>query len=170
MGDFGLGFLYVREELLGDVLPRVQAGWRQIEGFEYHMLPHDAPGPFPASWRVQGGAPGHFEVGTFSRTAEACLGVSLPRLQALGVASIQAHAQSLTRRLQEEMPRLGYPSLTPPESRSPIVSFVVRDPEATTARLRAARVEVKLAQHYLRVSPSIYNDQADVDALLNALA
>jgi selenocysteine lyase/cysteine desulfurase len=50
------------------------------------------------------------------------------------------------------------------------VSFVVQDPEATAARLDRARVEVKLAQHYMRVSPSIYNDQGDVDALLNALA
>jgi len=169
LGDFGLGFLYVREDLLDRVLPRVQHGWRQIEGFAYHMLPHDAPGPYPASWRVLEGTPGHFEVGTFSRTAEACLAVSLPRLQALGVENIQAHAQSLTRRLQAELPRLGYPALTPPESRSPIVSFVVANPEGTADRLRQARVEVKLAQNYLRVSPSIYNDQADVDALLNAL-
>ena len=47
MGDFGLGFFYVREDLLDRVMPRVQHGWRQIEDFEYHMLPHDAPGPFP---------------------------------------------------------------------------------------------------------------------------
>ena len=30
MGDFGLGFFYVRPELLDKVLPRVQYGWRQF--------------------------------------------------------------------------------------------------------------------------------------------
>ena len=169
MGDFGLGFFYVREDLLDRVMPRVQYGWRQIDRFEYHMLPHDAPGRYPASFEVLGGAPGHFEVGTFSRTAEACLGVSLERIRELGVANIQAHVQSLTKRLQRELPPLGYPSLTPTESGSPIVTFVVQDPEAVTARLARARVEVKVAQHYMRISPSIYNDQGDLDALLNAL-
>jgi selenocysteine lyase/cysteine desulfurase len=39
-----------------------------------------------------------------------------------------------------------------------------------SAKLARARVEVKVEQHYMRVSPSIYNDQADVDRLLNALS
>ena len=169
MGDFGLGFFYVREDLLDRVMPRVQHGWRQIEGFEYHMLPHDAPGPFPATWRTVAGAPGRFEVGTFSRTAEACLAASLPRIQQIGVERIQAHVRPLTERLQQELPRLGYASLTPRESRSPIVTFVVKDPTETARRLAAAKVEVKLAQHYMRVSPSIYNDAEDVERLLDAL-
>lgn len=170
MGDFGLGFFYVREDLLDRVMPRVQFGWRQIEGFEYHMLPYDAPGSFPATWQTVGGAPGRFEVGTFSRTAEACLAVSLKYVQQRGVENIQAHAQSLTRRLQRELPRLGFDSLTPAESRSPIVTVVVKDPDAVASRLQKAKVEVKIAQHYMRVSPSIYNDQQDIDQLLNALS
>jgi selenocysteine lyase/cysteine desulfurase len=170
MGDFGLGFFYVREDLLDRVLPRVQFGWRQFEKFEYHMLPGDSPGEFPASWRALGGAPGHFEMGTFSRTAEACLAHSLKAIRKAGVERIQAHVQSLTARLQKELPALGFEPLTPAESRSPIVTFVVKDPEGVTAKLRRARVEVKLEQHYMRVSPSCYNDQADVDRLLNALS
>jgi len=134
------------------------------------MLPHDAPGDFPATWKALGGAPGHFELGTFSRTAEACLTHSLPYIREIGVENIQAHAQSLTQRLQRELPRLGFPSLTPSESRSPIVTVVVKDPEAVVRRLTQARVEVKVEQHYMRVSPSIYNDQRDVDQLLNALS
>jgi selenocysteine lyase/cysteine desulfurase len=170
MGDFGLGFFYVREDLLDRVLPRVQYGWRQFEKFEYHMLPGDPPGEFPATWRTLGGAPGHFEMGTFSRTAEACLTHSLKLIREIGVDSIQAHAQSLTARLQKELPALGFEPLTPAESRSPIVTFVVKDPEAVAPRLAQARVEVKLEQHYLRISPSVYNDQRDVDRLLNALS
>jgi selenocysteine lyase/cysteine desulfurase len=170
MGDFGLGFFYAREDLLDRVLPRVQYGWRQFEHFEYHMLPNDSPGAFPATWRTLPGAPGRFELGTFSRTAEACLAYSLDHIQRLGVDNIQAHARSLVARLQAELPRLGYESLTPADSGSPIATFVVKDPAETARRLAAARVEVKVEQHYMRVSPSIYNDAADVDRLLNALA
>jgi selenocysteine lyase/cysteine desulfurase len=170
MGDFGLGFFYVRPELLDTVIPRVQYGWRQFDTFEYHMLPHDEPGPYPASWRTLPGAPGYFEMGTFSRTAEACLSYSLGYIQSLGVDRIQAHHQSLTRRLQQELPRLGFEPLTPPGSTSPIVSFVLQDPATVTARLTRANVEIKVDQHYMRISPSIYNDDGDIDALLNALS
>ncbi len=170
MGDFGLGFFYVREDLLDRVMPRVQYGWRQLESFEYHMLPYDAPGSFPATWQAVAGAPGHFELGSFSRTAEACLTVSLKFIRQLGVENIQAHARSLTERLQRELPRLGFAPLTPNESRSPIVTFVAKDPEAVVRRLARAKVEVKVAQHYMRISPSVYNDQQDVDRLLEALS
>ena len=169
MGDFGLGFLYVREDLL-ERLPRVQYGWRQFEDFEYHMLPGDPPGEFPATWRQREGTPGHFDLGMFSRTTEACLAHSLPLIRRIGPATIQAHAQSMTTRLQKELPGLGYEPLTPAESRSPIVACVVKDPEAVRAKLARARVEVKIEQHYMRVSPSLYNDQGDVDRLLNALS
>jgi selenocysteine lyase/cysteine desulfurase len=106
----------------------------------------------------------------FTRTAEACLAHSLKAIRKAGVERIQAHVQSLTARLQKELPALGFEPLTPTESRSPIVTFVVKDPEGVTAKLLRARVEVKLEQHYMRVSPSCYNDQADVDRLLNALS
>src|SRR5262249_39609613 len=147
----------------------VQYGWRQFEGFEYHMLPYDSPGPYPASWRIVPGAPGYFEMGTFSRTAEACLTHSLALIQQLGVDRIQAHGQSLVGRLQKEIPAMGYGPLTPAESRTPIAAFAVKDPAALATRLKKANVEVKLEQHYMRISPSIYNDERDVDALLNAL-
>jgi selenocysteine lyase/cysteine desulfurase len=170
MGDFGLGFLYVRPDLLERVMPRVQYGWRQFENFEYHMLPHDSPGPYPASWTTVPGAPGYFEMGSFSRTAEACLTHSIPHIQRVGVDRIQAHVQSLVQRLQKEIPALGYDPLTPVESRTPIVTFAVKDPAAVAARLKKANVEVKVEQHYMRISPSIHNDQGDVEALLNALS
>jgi selenocysteine lyase/cysteine desulfurase len=56
------------------------------------------------------------------------------------------------------------------EAKSAIVSFVVKEPQALSARLEKANVDVKIDQHLLRVSPSIYNNQADIDNLLNALS
>jgi selenocysteine lyase/cysteine desulfurase len=68
------------------------------------------------------------------------------------------------------MPPLGYPSMTPPESPTPIVTFVVKNPEATIAKLKKGNVTAKVTGHQLRISPSIFNDQPDVDKLLNALS
>jgi selenocysteine lyase/cysteine desulfurase len=51
-----------------------------------------------------------------------------------------------------------------------IVSFVVKDRETTARRLARAKVDVSLGAHRMRISPSIYNNDKDVDALLAALA
>jgi selenocysteine lyase/cysteine desulfurase len=159
MGDMGLGFLYVREDLLDQAVRRVQFGSRQI-GYANPAFPCEA---LP-------GAAGHFEVGSIAETAVAALTYSLPFIQRLGVDRIQAHAQSLTTRLQKELPRLGYSPATPPETTSPIVSFVVPEPDVTAARLERANIDVKIDQKLMRVSPSVYNDHTDIDKLLDALS
>jgi len=170
MGDMGLGFLYVREELLDKVIHRTQYGYRQFQTFETHMFPYDSPANEPATWTEASGAAARFEVGTIASGLVYCLAYSLDYIQQLGVENIQAHSQSLRDRIQKELPRLGFPALTPPESRSPIVSFVVEDPQMTDAKLKRAKVAVKVDEHAMRISPSIYNDQRDIDNLLNALA
>ena len=38
------------------------------------------------------------------------------------------------------------------------------------ARLARAQIAVTVEDHRLRVSPSLFNDEADIDALLNALS
>jgi selenocysteine lyase/cysteine desulfurase len=170
MGEFGLGFFYVRENLLDRIIRRTQYGWQQFTDFEYHFLPYDQPEKSPFTWRQLSGAASRFEVGTMSNTTVACLTTSLKYIQELGVGNIQAHTQSLTQRLQRELPRLGFEPMTPPESRSPIITFVVKEPTAVVSRLNKANVKVKVDQHYMRISPSIYNDEMDVDKLLSALS
>jgi selenocysteine lyase/cysteine desulfurase len=170
MGDMGLGFLYVREDLLDQVIRRAQFGSHQISDYENHVFPFDATPDGAATWKQIGGTAGHFEVGTISQTTVAALSYSLPYIRRLGVANIQSHTQSLTARLQKELPRLGQLSATPVESKSPIVSFVIKDPQGIGARLEKANVDVKIQQHLMRVSPSVYNDQTDIDKLLEALS
>ena len=170
MGDMGLGYLYVREDLLDTVVRRAQFGSRQVTAFENHVFPYDQTADGAASWKPLRGTAAHFEVGTISQATIAALSYSLPYIERLGVERIQAHVQSLTSRLQKEMPRLGYPSATPIETRSAIVSFVVKEPQALPARLEKANIDVKIDQHLLRVSPSVYNNQGDIDRLLNALS
>lgn len=58
------------------------------------------------------------------------------------------------------MPRLGFVPQTPRESTSPIVTFAHKDAERLTKRLAAAKVDVRIADYWVRMAPSIYNDMA----------
>jgi selenocysteine lyase/cysteine desulfurase len=167
-GDFGLGFLYVHENVLPKV-ERSQWSYRQTESFDYHAFPGDPEGPFPASYRQLEDATGHFEVGTYANSVLAALSYSLPWIQQIGVAKIQAHALELNAKLRREMPRLGYECITPEDAKGAIVAFSVKDDAATAAKLTAKKIDVSLSPGRMRVSPSIYNTVADVDALLDVL-
>jgi selenocysteine lyase/cysteine desulfurase len=168
MGDMGLGFLYVRENLLPR-LRRSQYGYRQLSEMEYHLFPYDAPGSEPFEWKQAGGAGGHFEVGTVSNTTVAALSYSLDLLQRIGVEAIQSYRQPLLRRLQKEMPALDFEPMTPAESTSPIVAFAVADTERFAKKLIRANVDIAVYPHRVRISPSIYNDEGDIDRLLECL-
>ncbi len=170
MGDFGLGFLFVREELLDTAIHRTQIGYQQADT-EMHYLPSDPPADTPVTWTLHRDAGGHFEVGTYAQAAVNALAVSLPYLRRLGIENIQAHRQPLLRRLTEEMPRLGFTPITPPESPSALVAFTMTGAERRFGdRLRAAKVAVSLYGDRIRISPSIFNDMHDVEVLLSTLA
>src|SRR4029077_13471726 len=85
MGDFGVGFLYARQEHLGKVFHRAQYGFRQIENVETHILPGDTPGDVPVTFTMKPGAGGFFEVGTWGTPVIAALSNSLAFLKEYGV-------------------------------------------------------------------------------------
>jgi selenocysteine lyase/cysteine desulfurase len=169
MGDMGLGFLYVREDVL-DGLPRSQYGFRQLTRMDYHVFPGDPPGDGVMDWTASPTAGGHFEVGTVSNTTAACLTHSLDYIAQIGVENIQAHRLPLLRRLQSELPRLGFQPMTPAGSVSPIVTFAKEETRPFADRLKRAKIDVAIYPHRIRISPSVYNDQADIDKLLEALS
>lgn len=170
MGDFGLGFLYVKEALLDRLNACPQYGYFQARSLDSHILPGDPPAPAPYTWELRTDATGHFEVGTPAIGVTHILAQSLPYIRQLGVENIHAYRQPLLKRLREEMPRLGYRPITPPESTSALISFAVEDYRPVLERLRRGNVNVRLGRHFLRVSPSVFNDMKDIDKLLETLA
>lgn len=140
------GYLYVREDLQETALKGKLFGGRST--------------PKGAS---------RYEISTVSHLGCVCQSEALAYIHALGVDAIRAHVRPLTARLMKEMPALGYPSITPKGTESPIVSFAVKDQAAAKAKLKKAKVVVTLGG-YMRVSPSVFNDMADVERLLEALA
>jgi selenocysteine lyase/cysteine desulfurase len=168
-GDFGIGFLYARADVL-PMLERPVMSFRQFGEMEYHTLPGDKPGPFPATFEQLQTAAGYFEVGTYANPVIAALSYSLPWIQQIGVANIQKHAHALNGILRAELPKLGYACITPEDASGSIIAFSVKDDAATAAKLKAKKVDISLYPGRMRIAPSVYNNEADVRTLIEALS
>ena len=97
---------------------------------------------------------------------------SLDYIERIGVPAIRAHARRLTDRFQKELPALGYASVTPRGTDTPIVAFDIKDVAATIRKLSAANITATIIENEkrLRLAVSVFNDDQDVDHVLRALA
>ncbi|GAW41110.1 putative cysteine desulfurase [Brevundimonas sp. SH203] len=169
MGDFGLGFLYVRKEVQ-EKIRRPWWGYHQVRSFQSHAFPYDAPGPMPADYAARDDATGRFAMGTTSWTGAVQLDHSLTWINRLGVDAIQRARQPLADAVQTELRRRGYEPLTPLDSRTALVAFALKDARPKLSdRLAAAKVRITVSQHRFRVSLAVFNDMNDVGRLLEAL-
>ena len=130
MGERGLGFLYVREDLQGTVLPTTRYGHRQVSNF------NRAAADVGAAAR-RGELRDRRHPACCSRRASSPASTTCSKL---GLDKIRAHARQLTDRLQKELPPLGYKPLTPRGTETPIVAFELKDAAATTKMLQAGKV------------------------------
>jgi selenocysteine lyase/cysteine desulfurase len=170
MGDMGLGFAYMRADLI-DQVQRPWAGYQQLARFSSHVYPYDTPGDVAFETGARDDATGLFAMGTYSNTGVAHLDWSLDYLSRLGVENIQAHRQPLIEKARREMPALGFEPLTAEDSTGPLISWARENAYAELhERLQAAQVQVSLSRHRLRISPSVFNTEADIDRVLEALS
>jgi selenocysteine lyase/cysteine desulfurase len=160
MGERGFGFLYVRSDLQGTVVPTTRYGHRQITKFDRVGI----------TWEPLPGA-AKYETGTFPNALALCSHTSLQYIERLDLKNIRTHARQLTDRLQREMPALGYPSVTPKGNETPIVAFQLKDAAATAQKLKRANVAATIItdEQRLRLAVSVFNTHEDIDKLLTAL-
>lgn len=163
LGPFGVGWLYVRRGLIQQLEP-LSIGGRS-------MTPRDS---FLDHRFELSGSATRFESGVLDLHSIAGAGSSIDLLAKVGIASIEAHTLALAHRLAEGLIARGYilvNARTRPRECSPIVVFRHASLEASTchSRLREADVIVSLREGMLRASPHFYNNENDVDRLLNAL-
>jgi selenocysteine lyase/cysteine desulfurase len=161
MGERGFGFLYVREDLQDTVVPTTRYGHRQITNFDRVGI----------TWEPLPGA-AKYETGTFPNSLALCSYTSLQYIDRLGLTNIRAHARRLTDRLQHELPAIGYASVTPAGTETPIVAFQVKDVAATQKKLRDARIAATIIENEkrLRLSVSVFNTDEDIDKVVSALS
>jgi selenocysteine lyase/cysteine desulfurase len=160
MGERGLGFLYVRQELQGSVLPTTRYGHRQVRNFNRAELTWE---PLPGAAR--------YETGGIPVLLAAAVSEGIDYVNALGLDKIRAHARQLTERLQRELPPLGYKALTPRETETPILAFELKDSAATQKALQAAKVTATIVgnESRLRLSVSVFNTHDDIDRVVQVL-
>jgi selenocysteine lyase/cysteine desulfurase len=173
MGDFGIGFLYARESAQ-DKIERPLIGYMEgdVEAFYPPNLPD---GEYvPITYTLNRSAPGMFEPGTFGNgnVAAALLASSLNYVKSLGLENIKAHRQPMLRKLRQEVPRFGLTLVTPPESTGGTITFAKKDVGTSDLprKLTIAKVNVRFSEHWMRLSPSVYNDMKDIDRFLEAMS
>jgi selenocysteine lyase/cysteine desulfurase len=183
MGEHGFGFLYCREDLIGSVVKGTM--------FEGHPELNYRPwATQPKSGEPEiGNHPSHgiatLECGTPSVITYAAQYESFKYIESLGIPNIRQHVRPLVNRLRKELPPLGYTCITPPGTETAIITFTARDAEATRNKIRAAnrsgRAKISITGpnsaltvgrfgNHVRFSVSVYNNDRDVDKILEVLA
>jgi selenocysteine lyase/cysteine desulfurase len=160
MGERGFGFLYVREDLQGTVLPTTRYGHRQVSNFNRAEL----------TWEPMPGA-ARYETGGIAVLLAAAVSEGINYVNGLGLDKIRAHATQLTERLHTELPPLGYQPLTPRNNPTPILAFAVKDAAATNKALHDGKVTATVVanESRLRLSVSVFNTHEDIDRVVDAL-
>ena len=160
MGERGIGFLYVREDLQGTVLPTTRYGHRQVSNFNRAQLTWE---PLPGAAR--------YETGGIPVMMAAAVNAGIDYVNKCGLTNIRAHAKQLTDRLQKELPPLGYKPLTPIETQTPILAFELKDAAATTKILQAGHVAATVIgnENRIRLSVSVFNNHEDIDKVVAVL-
>ncbi|MFH2110306.1 MAG: aminotransferase class V-fold PLP-dependent enzyme [Candidatus Bathyarchaeota archaeon] len=157
LGPSGAGFLYARENVLGDLRPR-EWGYRAVKE---HSL--GKPALKDTAQMLEFGEPSYLSfVGTKA---------GIDMILGLGVDRIERQVLSLSSRLVDGLTGLGVNLVTPvdPSLRSGVVSFTTVATEDHYRRLTEEGFIVSLRPAGLRVSTGFYNTAEEVDRLLERL-
>jgi len=176
LGPTGIGVLWGRDELLSALPPFLGGGEMILDVRKEGFTPNDLP------WR--------FEAGTPPITEAIGLGAAVEYLSAIGMDAVRAHEVSLTsyamrtltERFGDDIHIFGPKD---PAQRGGVISFVYRDihPHDISQILDQYGVCVRAGHHCAkplmrrlgvnataRASFALYNDESDVDTLVDALA
>src|SRR4249920_2110280 len=161
LGSSGLGFLYVRRELLGKLLPS-QTGWFADEDiFQMDISDYS---PAADARRFDAGTP------PVPNIYGGLAGMSI--VEEAGTAAIEEHIAGLADRLITGLDELGAVVVTPrePERRGPLVAVKSSDVRTLVDTLTAAHIVCSERDSNLRIALHLYNVDEDIDTILVALA
>jgi selenocysteine lyase/cysteine desulfurase len=170
MAEMGLGFMFVRKDRLGQIR-RPWFGHGQLASRRSLGFPNPDAREMVTEYEHHDSALGYFAMGSQANIVASQLDYSLDYLLKTGVDRIQAYRQPLVDRLRDALPRLGYATITPEGTRTALISFRHDgDAEALYYRLKDAGITISVAQHHIRISPSVFNDMDDVEHLIDVLS
>lgn len=162
-GPMGTGFFYCRSSSLHHLHPHGIGPGSMIN--EETDINYDISRMQPDARRFEEALPNY--PGLWG------LHASLSTILALGTNVVEAHSLRLVTRAMERLKAKGYLIQTPQEEehRSGILTFrhATQSSADLNERLLQAGVDVTVRQGNLRIAPHFYNDDDDIDRLLEAL-
>jgi len=161
LASAGLGFLWVRREVLAGLMP-TQTGWFADEDiFQMDISDYS---PHKTARRFDAGTP------PVPNIYAGVAGLGL--VQETGVPAIEAHVSALNTRLIAGLEDLGADVVTPadPSRRGPLVCVRSTDAPALVASLAEENIVCSLRDTNLRIAAHYYNTESDIDVLLDALS
>lgn len=161
LGTAGVGFLYVRSELIGELVPG-NSGWFAQQ--DIAAMDITANRPSSSARRFEAGTPP--VVNCYA--AEAGLKIVLE----VGTDAIEQRVRALTRRCMQGLAAIGWPAVTPSDDgrRGPMVAVPSRDPAGLVARLLEEDIVTSFRNDNIRASLHFYNSEADIDRFVAAMA
>jgi selenocysteine lyase/cysteine desulfurase len=164
VSPWGVGFTYVRKELIAQLEPSEVGWWAQASSGDYaRFLDYDP------SWAADAR---RFEVITLDFVGFNAMAESIGLLLELGPSAVEAHVKSLAdRAVAFAGSAKGVELVTPREAsrRAGVIAFRTADVAASSARLTAAKVCHSVRTGCIRLAPHFYNTMHEVDTALGLL-
>ena len=157
LGTAGIGFLYVRGELIPSLVPS-NSGWFAQENIT--AMDITANRPSPTARRFEAGTPP--VVNCYA--AEAGLKI----VNDIGLAPIGDRVRALTRRCMQRLEEIGWAAVTPVDDarRGPMIAIPATDAGALASRLMERDIVGSHRDSNLRLGFHFYNNDDDIEAVI----
>ena len=160
LGSAGIGFVYVRQDLVEKLVPTATGWFAQADIFAMDNTKYD---PSPTARRFESGTPPVPNC----YVAEAALRI----LEEVGLPAIVQRIAELTASIKERAREAGYRFGMPddPAKHAAMITLQSTDEHGLVAALESDGIVTSCRGGNLRVSPHFYNNDADIDALFESL-
>ena len=160
LASAGLAFIYIRKDLVPDLYPTTMGWFSQADIFAMDIY---ANTPSPTARRFESGTP------PVPSIYAGVAGMKL--IQSVGLEKIRAEIGEITGALKEGAMRRGFNLASPadPDKHGALITLRSHKVDLLVKRLEAEGIITSSRDNNLRVSPHFYNNQRDVDVLMDCL-
>ncbi|HVO45504.1 MAG TPA: aminotransferase class V-fold PLP-dependent enzyme [Steroidobacteraceae bacterium] len=160
LGTAGLGFMYVREALIPELVPS-NSGWFAQANIAAMDITANRPSPTAR----------RFEAGTPAVVNCYAVEAGLKMINEIGADAIEQRVRQLTGRCMDRLREIDWPSITPrqDERRGPMICVRSSQVARLFEQLMREDIVTSFRDDNLRATFHFYNDEQDVERLVSAL-
>lgn len=160
LGSAGLAFLYARKQLIPELHPTFVGWFSQADMFAMDPSKNE---PSPTARRFEAGTP------PVPNIYAAMAGMKL--IRKVGLQRIERRISELTSAIKEGIMQRGYNLATPvdPAAHGALLAIRSHKADLLVEKLKDDDVITTSRDENVRVSPHFYNDQTDIDRLMDSL-